>query len=134
LCREVGISNVTLVTGTITNAREAGAAIENRAVERLYLRTYKFNLENLQKKTGLTGTSVSREIREFILNAGVDLQQPGRSYFYHESHGGELLVRAKLDELDLLETAVKALNTGTSHEIQSVTNASGSVNERTITG
>jgi general secretion pathway protein D len=52
---------------------------------------------------------VAQLVGEFFRSAGVDLSQPGRSVFWNDRLG-MLLVRATLQELDVIEQAVQILN------------------------
>jgi general secretion pathway protein D len=60
--------------------------------------------------TTLTQTEVVIPIiRSFFVTAGVDLSQPGRAIFFNDRLG-MLMVRASLQELDIIEQALQVLN------------------------
>ncbi|MBI3849133.1 MAG: hypothetical protein HY298_02410 [Verrucomicrobia bacterium] len=67
---------------------------------------------NLRKQTGLSETSSSEEkqltVRKFFTNAGVDLEPP-KNIFLNDRHG-MLMVRATLQDLDIVERAMQTLN------------------------
>jgi len=80
----------------------------------LYSRTFKFSSNELANAFGdFSMLSVTNRVkkalekaRDLIDRAGVDLTAPGKSLFYSD-HGG-LYVRATLEDLDKIESAVKA--------------------------
>jgi general secretion pathway protein D len=87
----------------------------------LYIRTFRVEPNTLIKGLHLTtspvGTNglpeVIRPMVDYFKRAGVDLdptRNPGKSLFYHYGHEGMLLVRATLQDLDIIEREIAALN------------------------
>jgi beta-lactamase regulating signal transducer with metallopeptidase domain/Flp pilus assembly secretin CpaC len=72
---------------------------------------------------------ISGAVRTYIAGLGVDLTQPGKAVFFHFGNGasgGEMIVRATMQDLDVIEQAIQVLNTRP-HEGQAVMNASAIV-------
>ena len=89
----------------------------------LYVRTFRVDptilIEKLHVAMGPVATNgperVTQAMLDYFAQAGVDLdlrRNPGRNYFYHPAPTrleGMLLVRAPLQELDIVERAIAAL-------------------------
>jgi beta-lactamase regulating signal transducer with metallopeptidase domain/transcriptional/translational regulatory protein YebC/TACO1 len=94
--------------------------------EPLYLRTFKvdpntfhqglesvgafdFSTNSTEATTFPSRNSVSAAVRNFFTSLGVNFSQPGTSVFWSDRKG-ELLVRATLTDLDIIEKAIEVLN------------------------
>jgi beta-lactamase regulating signal transducer with metallopeptidase domain/lipopolysaccharide export system protein LptA len=65
---------------------------------------------NQPTTTGATTAAMQQVVKQFLSSAGVDLYPP-KNVFFNDKEG-ELLVHATMNDLDIIEQAVMALNAG----------------------
>jgi beta-lactamase regulating signal transducer with metallopeptidase domain len=95
-------------------------SVRGREINPLYVRTFKVDpntlLEGLHLAKGQAWSSgvekVAGALRDYFVQAGVDLdpiKHPGKALFFNDRQG-MLVVRATLEDLDIIEAAIPVLN------------------------